>query len=116
MRLLLDEDSQGKALVRLLQDAGHDVETVYGAGLASEPDPVVLGYAKRTGRILLTRNAEDFELLHEMNRSHFGILVEYQNNDPSKNLSFEQIVDAIRKIEESGWLVAGEFVSINAWQ
>ena len=116
MRLLLDEDSQGKVLVRLLLEAEHDVETVHSVGIAVEPDMMVLEYAKRTERVLLTRNANDFRLLQQADSSHFGILVEYQDDDPSKNMTYEQIAAAISKIEKSAWRLVGEFVSLNAWR
>lgn len=116
MRLLLDEDSQGNVLVRLLLGAGHDIETVTEAGMAGEADPAVLAYAKRAGRILLTRNVKDFLRLHEADSSHCGILVEHQDADPAKNMSYPQIAAAVGKIEASGWNLQGEFVSINPWQ
>ncbi|WP_334907623.1 DUF5615 family PIN-like protein [Nostoc sp.] len=46
LKLLIDEDSQAKRLVNLLQNAGHDVITVNEAGLMSKPDSVVLDYAR----------------------------------------------------------------------
>jgi len=86
MKLLLDEDSQGNVLVRLLRDAGHDVETVAGAGMTGRDDPAVLAYAKVTVRVLLTRNGRDFLLLHQASADHAGIPVEHQDADASKNM------------------------------
>jgi predicted nuclease of predicted toxin-antitoxin system len=54
MRLLLDEDSQWKRLVRLLRDVGHDVQTVTEAGLIARPDAEVLAFARQESRVLLT--------------------------------------------------------------
>ncbi len=116
MKLLLDEDSQGNVLVRLLRDAEHDVETVAGAGMAGQSDLAVLAYAMAAGRVLLTRNGRDFLLLHQADADHAGILVEHQDTDASKNMTYRQIATAIAKIETSGWDVRGQFVSINAWQ
>ncbi len=116
MRLLLDEDSQGNVLVRLLRGAGHDVETVTIAGMASDADTEVLSYARCAGRVLLTRNVKDFFALHEADGDHSGILVEHQDGDPAKNMSYPQIADAIRNLEASGWNLIGEFVGINPWE
>jgi predicted nuclease of predicted toxin-antitoxin system len=116
MKLLLDEDSQGNALVRLLRDAGHDIVTVAEAGLAGQDDPAILAYAKNAGRVLLTRNGKDFLMLHQADSSHAGILVEHQDAAPSKNMTYRQIVTAIAKIEASGWDLRRELVGINAWQ
>ena len=60
LKLLIDEDSQAKALVQLLRKAGHDVVTVNEIGLVGQPDPVILAYAKQKNRILLTHNCQDF--------------------------------------------------------
>ena len=116
MKLLLDEDSQGNILVRLLRAAGHDVETVTEIGINGQDDPTVLAYAKRTERVLLTRNGKDFLLLHQADNKHSGILIEHQDADPAKNMTYPQIAAAIGKIEASGWRFQGEVISINAWQ
>lgn len=116
MRLLLDEDMQAKVLVRLLRDKGLDVETAFDAGLAGKSDADVLDYARATFRVVLTRNARDFEALHQLNRHHPGILVEYQDDDPDKNMRYEEVVAAIGKIIASGWDIQGEFLSINPWR
>lgn len=116
MKLLLDEDSQGRVFTRLMREAGHDVETVNDAGLVGKPDPVVLAYAKQAGRVLLTRNGVDFAALHQADSAHPGILIEYQHDDISKNMTNAQIVAAIGKIEASDWDIRGALVSVNAWQ
>ncbi len=115
MRLLLDEDSQGKLLVRLLREAGHDVETVCEAGLEARRDADVLAYARQQDRVLLTRNVRDFLVLHEANAEHPGILAEYQDKDPAKNMAASDIVRAIGNLEQSGWILADQFVAVNAW-
>jgi predicted nuclease of predicted toxin-antitoxin system len=60
---LLDEDSQGKRLIELLRNAGHDIITVSEAGLERKPDSFVLDYARQERRVLLTRNCDDFHTL-----------------------------------------------------
>jgi predicted nuclease of predicted toxin-antitoxin system len=70
LRLLVDEDTQAKRLVKLLREAGHDVLTVEEAGLGAHPDMQVLEYARRENRIVLTRNCEDFRALHEAGTQH----------------------------------------------
>ena len=80
LRLLLDEDSQAKYLVNLLQIAGHDVLTVNEADLMSRTDSTVLDYARQQERVLLTRNCADFQELHQANPEHPGILAVFQNS------------------------------------
>lgn len=116
MRLLVDEDTQAKTLVRLLRDAGHDVVTVEAAGLASVADAGVLNHAIREIRVLLTRNCGDFLALNRVVRDHPGILAIYQDADLSKNMNYTDIVRAIRNLEESEISMEGEFVVLNAWR
>ena len=116
MRLPLDEDMQSKRLVALLCETGHDAETISGAGYTGERDAAVLELASRSGRVLITRNAMDYFLLHEAGKSHFGSLVEYRDPDGSKNMSRQEVATAIRKIEPIGWNVVGQFASLHAWR
>lgn len=44
--MLLDEDSQAKYLVNLLQVAGHDVVTANAVDLMNRSDSVVLDFAR----------------------------------------------------------------------
>ncbi len=115
MKILVDEDSQRHILVRLLRIDGHDVLTVDEAALNAKEDAVVFSFARQENRIVLTRNAQDFEAIHNAEKIHPGILVEYQNRDPSKNMKIVEMVQAIRNIEASGWDLTGQLVAINAW-
>jgi predicted nuclease of predicted toxin-antitoxin system len=63
--LLIDEDSQAKILVNLLLQAGHDILTVNEAGLSGQPDSKIFQYARSQRRLILTRNYDDFQSLHE---------------------------------------------------
>ncbi len=115
LRLLIDEDSQAKHLVNLLQSAGHDVITVNQAGLMSKPDSVVLDYAKQEERVLLTRNCDDFQTLHGANANHPGILAVYQHSDSSKSMSYLSIVKSIANLEASDYSLAHQFIPLNQW-
>ena len=92
LRLLIDEDTLAKVLVKMLTAAGHNVITVNEVGLMSKPDLVVLDYARSHNRIVLTHNCRDFEALHLQNQDHPGILVIYENKDYSKDMSRQAIV------------------------
>ena len=113
--MLLDEDSQAKYLVNLLQAAGHDVITVNTAGLMNRSDSVVLDYARQDLRSLLTRNCNDFQELHQANPVHPGILAVYQDSDPSKNMSYQAIVKAIANLEPAEYPIENQFVILNNW-
>ena len=115
LRLLLDEDSQAKYLVKLLQIAGHDVVIANSAGLMNCPDSSVLDYARQDNRVLLTRNCSDFQGLHQANPEHCGILAVYQDFDPSKNMSYQAIVKAIANLEAADYPIKNQFVIVNQW-
>lgn len=115
MRLLVDEDSQARTLVRLLVEAGHDVLTAEAAGLNSLEDAEVLARAIHERRALLTRNCSDFSELHRGHREHAGILAIYQDADTAKNMSYVEIVRSIGNLQESGVKVDGELIALNAW-
>lgn len=113
--MLLDEDSQAKYLVSLLQAAGHDVVTAKAANLINRLDSIVLDYAKQHERVLLTRNCNDFQELHQVNSEHSGILAVYQNSDVSKNMSYLAIVKAIANLEAAAYPLKNQFVILNQW-
>ena len=115
MRLLLDEDSLAKELVILLREAHHEVLTVTEADLTGQEDDAVLNYARQTGRILLTRNCRDFELLHKENPGHPSIVCAYEEQERRKTLSYPEVVNALANLAASGWNIAGQFVALNPW-
>jgi predicted nuclease of predicted toxin-antitoxin system len=111
--LLIDEDSQAKILVNLLLQAGHDVLTVNEAGLSGQPDRAVFQYACFQGRLVLTRNYDDFQSLHQKNLIHPGILVIYGDANYAKDMSFKDIVRAIANLETANFSLADRFIALN---
>ena len=120
MNLYLDDDIAGARLLQLLRQAGHTVQSPSDAGLAGEPDPVHLTHAIREGRVLLTRNYRDFELLHLLVRQagghHPGVLVVRRDDDPRRNMSPRDIARAVRNLEAAGLPLADDCVVLNSWQ
>lgn len=68
------------------------------------------------GRVILTYNSKDFKALHDADPNHAGILAIYQDNDPTRDMTYRQIVQAIGNLESMGGPIAGEFWSINAYR
>jgi predicted nuclease of predicted toxin-antitoxin system len=66
MRLYLDEDVASRELVRALTKAGHDVATARDANLTGENDVLQLTQAICEDRVCITKNAGDFEQLHDL--------------------------------------------------
>ena len=115
LKLLVDEDSQAHRLLKLLRNAGHDVLTVNEAGLSGSEDWEILDCARREGRLLLTKNCRDFEVLHLADFNHPGIIAVYQGANTMKNMSFKQIVKAITNLEAANISLANQFISLNHW-
>ena len=116
LKLLIDEDTQDKLLVRLLRNAGHDVITVNEAGLMGQTDPIVLDYARANSRLLLTYNCDDFEELHQVNSLHSGILAVYRDANSKKDMTFKTIVRALANLEAANIPLANQFISLNQWR
>ena len=74
---------------------------------------------RRHGGVLVTKDPDDFDLLHQQNPNHHGIFGIFQDNDPTRDMSQADIVAAIQKIEEAvpyGYVIAGEFHNLNLWR
>lgn len=115
LSLLLDEDSQAKYLVNLLRAADHDVVTVNDVGIMGFSDDKVLDYARQYNRILVTRNCDDFQELHQANPLHPGILAVYRDAEPIKNMSYQSIIKAIDNLEVAGLVLENQFITLNQW-
>ena len=118
MRLYLDTASP--LLATLLRNAGHDVKLPSDGGLSGAPDPVHLGHAILDGRICVTKNRDDFWLLHNLikqaNGIHAGLFAIRQDNDPRRDLTAKGIVSAIRKLEAASVPIQNEFIVLNHWR
>jgi predicted nuclease of predicted toxin-antitoxin system len=120
MKIHLDDDSAWPLLANLLRKAGHDVQLPSDVGLAGAEDPVHLTRAISDDRICMTKNYDDFALLHTLVKQthgkHPGILVVRQDSDPSRDLTPKGIVAAIRKLEATGVPIANEYIVLNQWR
>ena len=76
MASLFADENFPLPVVRRLRLRGHDVLTAVEAGLANRriPDDIVLEYATRLGRAVITFNWDDFLLLHDGGVDHAGII------------------------------------------
>jgi predicted nuclease of predicted toxin-antitoxin system len=120
MNLYLDDDIAWPLLAKLLRNAGHDVQLPSDIGMTGSPDPAHFTRAIRDGRVCLTKNYDDYRLLHlllmEGKGHHPGILVVRQENNPARDLTPKGIVTAIRKLEAAGAPIANEYVVLNHWR
>jgi predicted nuclease of predicted toxin-antitoxin system len=120
MKLYLDDDSASQLLTRWLRRAGHDVRTPADAGTAGASDPVHLARAVKEGRVLLSKNYEDFEDLHDLVMTvqgrHHGIFVVREDNDPKRDLKPRDVVRAIANLEASGVPIPDNYHVLNHWR
>jgi hypothetical protein len=68
-----DEDFPGP-VVTALRARGYDILTVPQDGRAGADDPTVLARAVELGRVILTKNRNDFHRLHAAVPDHSGII------------------------------------------
>lgn len=117
MKLLVDEDTKANLLLTLLRQAGHDVVSTQDLGRNSAADIEVFELAQAAGRVLLTKNAEDFFELHAAHRGsgHFGVLAIYEHADPDKDMSYKDVVRALANLEAANVRLAGDFQALNDW-
>lgn len=115
LRILVDEDTQARRLVEMLRAGGHDVLTIGEAGVIGIPDASVIELARVQQRILLTRNCDDFLIIHQINPEHSGILAIYQDGDLIKNMSYTAIVKAIDNLQNTGLCLQGQFIVLNQY-
>lgn len=83
--------------------------------LMGQPDNIVLEYASQNSRIVLTRNCRDFKALHEAKPNHPGIFAMYQEANPLKKMSRQDIVTAIANLEAAQIPLQNQFISLNHW-
>jgi predicted nuclease of predicted toxin-antitoxin system len=120
MRLYLDDDSVSGILVRLLVNAGHDVQVPADVGLSGADDPIHLTHTARDGRVLVSGNHDDFRNLHNLvvqtGGGHPGILIVRRDNDPRRDMSPRGIAHAIEKLLASNVPIANQFIILNQWR
>jgi len=120
MLLYIDDDSVDGVLIRRLANSGYNSLTPSVAGTAGQADPVHFMSAIRTGRVVLTRDYDDFKLLHDLvllaGGHHPGIFVVRRDNDPTRDMSPGVIVRAIQNLTASKMTIADSFHVLNHWR
>src|SRR3989338_26821 len=95
--LFLVDESVGKRFSNILLNSGRDVLFV-GDFFPEVDDEIVLSFANKGNRILITADKDFGELIFKMGKSSAGvILFRTLSNDPYKR--FEMIKDALGKAE-----------------
>ena len=120
MRLYLDDDLDGNVLIGLLQYAGHEVVSPRAVGTRSVRDPAHLRYAADHDLVLLTANAKDSLALHEQwqqdGQAHAGMLLVYRENNPQRDMTFQEIAQAVSRLDQAGIPLQNAYQNLNFWR
>ena len=118
LTIYLDDCAFSHRLRQLLIEAGHDVQIPADVTppLTGAADEVHFAHVQAAGRAILTMNPKDFFHLHQQFPNHPGILAVYQDNDPTRDMRYADIVRAIGNLENSGVPIGGGFWVLNAYQ
>lgn len=103
MRVLLDEHFSPRRVGERLAEAGHDVLALAAdARYAGLTDDAVLELAAAEGRILVTRNAKDFDRITRSwasrERRHAGVLLVWTRETDEFGSLVEEILAALDRI------------------
>jgi hypothetical protein len=120
MRFYLDDDSASATLVRLLTQAGHDVQVPADVDLTGSDDAVHFIHAIRDGRVVVTGNHRDFENLHflilQSGGHHPGVLSVMRENNPRRDLTARGVATVVRNLMESSMSFRDEVLVANQWR
>ncbi|MBI3951803.1 MAG: DUF5615 family PIN-like protein [Acidobacteria bacterium] len=120
LHLYLDDCADSNRLAKTLRQAGFPTTTPRDAGTSGREDTDHLEYATVNGSTLITKNSKHFVELHHLwqsnGRTHSGILLIYQDNDPTRDMSPGGVVRAIQNLLRSGLPIANEVHTLNHWQ
>jgi hypothetical protein len=120
MRLLIDENMSSPRLASRLRAREHDPVLAQDVGLLSTADARVMIWAIGQALPVLTRNARDFEDMHELimaaSGHHTGLLIVRFDGDPRHNMTEQGIAAAISRLESSGVPIADRLHVLNQWQ
>lgn len=106
MRLKLDEN-QPRALLAVLREAGHEVDTVADEGLAGAPDAHVAARCQTERRTLLTFDLDFADLRQYPPENYAGLLVLRLRSQ-----SVTHVLEVIRRVLP---LLASEPVEGHLW-
>jgi len=120
MRLYLDDDMDANALLRFLQEEGHEVMSPRAIAMRGAEDEAHLQHAAVHQCAVVTANVRDFLTLHqtwqEEGRHHAGILALYRENNPQRDMTYAQIARAISRLARAGLPLQNTFHNLNMWR
>lgn len=116
LKIYLDDDVASRTLKGSLIHAGFQVKEPSEAGLVGRQDREHFEFTKRHGYILMTKNPSDYLVLHEQDPDHSGIIGIYQDNDIRRDMSFRDIVAALKQVVRMKVPIEGHFIILNQYR
>ena len=120
MTCYLDDDVDQDRLIRLATAHSHRLISPRSLGLSGQHDARHFLYAISQHIPLMTRNASDFESLHEFalgaGGHHFGLIVVYEEADRRKNMRANEIIQALSNLESANIPLAGQLIALNHYR
>ena len=120
MRIYFDDNSASPLLATLLGNAVHDVQLPRHSGLIGKDDAEHFRFAIIEDRVCITQDHDDFKNLHKLvidsGGHHPGVLVVHRDNNPKRDMTYGDIVRAIRKSMAAGLPVLDDYKVLNQWR
>ena len=120
MTCYLDDDVDQDLLIRLAAARSHRLLSPRSLGQSGQHDALHFLYAVSQHTPLMTRNANDFEALHEFalgaGGHHFGLIVVYEEADRRKNMRANEIIQALSNLESANMPLADQLIALNHYR
>jgi predicted nuclease of predicted toxin-antitoxin system len=120
LTIYLDESIDDDYLIALLERAGHTVISPRTIGSLGWTDDQQLEFAAQHGYVLLTKDPDNFEALHEQwqqqGRQHAGILLVHYEGNVRKDMTAADIVRAIERLLMAGVAIPNQVHRLNQWR
>jgi hypothetical protein len=116
----LDDDVDQDLLIRLGAARSHQLISPRSLGRSGDRDALQFLYAATQRIPIMTRNANDFEALHEfalgIGGHHSGLIIVYDEEDRNKNMRPREIVRALDKLESAAVLLDDQLIALNHYR
>ncbi len=120
MTCYLDDDVDQDVLIRLATARAHSLVSPRTLGQSSQHDALHFLHAISQRMPIMTRNARDFEAIHEFvlgaGGHHFGLIIVYQEADRRKNMRFNDINQALSNLESANLPLADQLIALNHYR
>jgi hypothetical protein len=116
----LDDDLDQDLLIRLSARRAHQLISPRSVGTSGDPDALHFLYAVSQQIPIMTRNARDFEALHEFGLGigghHSGLIIVYDEDDRRKNMRPAEIVAALSNLESASVPTTDQLIALNHYR